>query len=132
MEWGQAESRYLSVKKVYPISKFLSTKEMINALDIYKSSQLDSDELRLLPNFSWPKLKSFKSGDKTREVYLVDCKVTNDKVGIDLIGIPMRVVISDTTMKRGNYEVTDRMSGETALLSCEDIMKKLQDGADHD
>jgi hypothetical protein len=80
-----------------------SEREMVSAVSIYQPGQLSEGQKELLSHFSWPKLKPFKSGDKTREVYLVDCRVTNDKVGISLTGIPKEVPnvsnIAEITLK---------------------------------
>lgn len=86
--------------------KFLDvpSRELIPALSIYKTDQLNSYDKDLLKNFQWPKLKQFKSQDTTREVYLIDCQVTNDQIGINLIGnvetVPNIANIAETTMKK--------------------------------
>lgn len=41
----------------------------------------------------------------------------------ELIGIPYRVVISDKTLKDDSAEVTDRRTGETKLVSLNDLVK---------
>jgi prolyl-tRNA synthetase len=43
----------------------------------------------------------------------------------DLIGIPVRVVISEKTMAQGMYEVVERASGEKKMLSGDGLMKSL-------
>jgi hypothetical protein len=63
----------------------------IKALEVYKKDQLSQEEQELLDGLVWPKLKPFESGDAAREVYLVNCQVTNDELGFSLKGIPVEV-----------------------------------------
>lgn len=44
----------------------------------------------------------------------------------DLIGIPTRVVISEKTIKEGNFEVKDRKNGGVSMLPESQLLKKLQ------
>ncbi len=43
----------------------------------------------------------------------------------DLIGIPLRVVISDKTIAAGKLEVKSRTAAESELVSMEEFLKKL-------
>lgn len=54
------------------------------AVAIYSPGQLTEEEKRYLGDAYWPKLKPFSSGDKNREVYLVDCGVINEEPGVKL------------------------------------------------
>lgn len=69
----------------------LIPREVVKASSLYAKAQVGNDLYKLLANFSWPKLKPFTKEDATREVYLVDCEVTNDNLGFKLIGIPTQV-----------------------------------------
>ncbi len=40
----------------------------------------------------------------------------------DLIGIPYRVVVSEKTLKEGKFELKKRLSGETSMVSKEEIL----------
>lgn len=42
----------------------------------------------------------------------------------DLIGIPMRVIVSEKTLAEGSVEVKDRLSGKTEMIKIEDFLKK--------
>lgn len=42
----------------------------------------------------------------------------------ELMGIPIRVVISDRGLDRGEVEVTERMTGETKIIKIEELMLK--------
>jgi prolyl-tRNA synthetase len=44
----------------------------------------------------------------------------------DLIGLPLRVVVSKKTVAGGNFEVKDRQTGEVTMMSSEAIIKQLQ------
>ncbi len=44
----------------------------------------------------------------------------------DLIGLPLRVVVSKKTVAAGNFEVKDRQTGEVAMMTTEAIIKRLQ------
>jgi len=43
----------------------------------------------------------------------------------DLIGIPTRVVVSEKTLTEGKFEVKDRKSGETAMLTEGELIKQI-------
>lgn len=43
----------------------------------------------------------------------------------ELIGVPYRVTVSDRLMEGGEYEYTERVSGETKLLTREQLLAKL-------
>lgn len=43
----------------------------------------------------------------------------------ELMGIPTRLTVSDRLIEQGNYEVTDRQTGETALLTRDELLAKL-------
>lgn len=78
--------------------------ETVNAATLYQSDQLNSEDQKLLSNFNWPKLRPFKSAEAKREIYLVDCKVTNDNLGVELTGIPEEIPnvpnVAETSLKR--------------------------------
>lgn len=42
----------------------------------------------------------------------------------DLIGIPVRVIVSEKTLAEGSVEVKDRLSGKTEMIKIEDFLKK--------
>ena len=44
----------------------------------------------------------------------------------DLIGIPVRVVISEKTISEGGFEVSSRTNGETAMVPDSDIVERLR------
>lgn len=44
----------------------------------------------------------------------------------DLIGLPLRVVVSKKTVAGGNFEVKDRQTGEVTMMSSEAIIKHLK------
>lgn len=44
----------------------------------------------------------------------------------DLLGLPVRVIVSDKTIAAGTYEVRDRMTGEIQNLSEADLVDSLQ------
>jgi prolyl-tRNA synthetase len=44
----------------------------------------------------------------------------------DLIGIPVRLVVSEKTMSQGGVESTDRMSGKSSFVSESDLIEHLQ------
>ncbi len=46
----------------------------------------------------------------------------------DLIGIPQRVVVSETTMAEGKYEVRERATGSVAFVAKENIVTALKAG----
>jgi prolyl-tRNA synthetase len=51
-----------------------------------------------------------------------DMKPGNKFADSDLIGIPYRVVVSEKTLKEGRFELKNRQSGETAMVSKEEIL----------
>ena len=44
----------------------------------------------------------------------------------DLIGIPVRIVVSDKTLAAGKYEVTDRKTGAVEHLAEKELLAKLK------
>ena len=74
-----------------------STVRTVPASSVYLPDQLTAEEKKLIANFSWPKLQ-------TGQKYLVDCQVTNDDIGINLIGIPTEIPasknIAEITLKK--------------------------------
>ena len=44
----------------------------------------------------------------------------------ELMGIPYRVVISDKTLAEGKAEITDRKSGESKMVSLEELRKEIK------
>lgn len=43
----------------------------------------------------------------------------------ELLGIPHRITVSDRLLEKQQYEYTERMSGETAILTLEEVIAKL-------
>jgi hypothetical protein len=122
----------LSVSKdVYPQENIVNQEEdqlnrgLVSALNIYQSFQLTDNDRNLLKNFSWPELKPFKSEDANREIYLVDCQVTNDELGIKLVGhiktIPNVKNVAEVTIKAllaghyGGFPDSDEVSSYTKV-----------------
>jgi hypothetical protein len=78
--------------------------EIVNAATLYQNDQLSSEARKLLSNFNWPKLRPYKSVDTKRQIYLVDCKVTNNNLGVELTGVPEEIPnvpnVAETSLKR--------------------------------
>jgi len=128
VKWESSYNHGNYYNQILSTFKFINnpvSPETINALSVYKEGQLTDWEKGILKSFNWPKLKSFKTGEKTREVYLVDCEVTNDEIGVKLTGIPVEVSnvpnIAEITLKElvknhfGGFPDTDEISSYSRI-----------------
>jgi Prolyl-tRNA synthetase len=53
----------------------------------------------------------------------LDCSAGEKFVDADLIGVPMRVIISEKSIQAGGGEIKDRKSGESQILDVRDFLK---------